>query len=118
MVVMDVNSTDAKCCLNLSALFNFCLFLGHGDEDEVWTMHGHTIRREAGEDGDYYDLYRKEPGSLRLCCDGEECLVTDVMPDAAIRLIDSANVGDADLDGIDTTFILSVEELAIATGCA
>lgn len=76
----------------------------------------HVIRREKSPDGsDYYDLYRNCDSGLRLCCDGEQCVVTERTGEY-INLVSVDNLDNEELCGIDTIFSLAPEEFEIATG--
>lgn len=98
-------------CLDLGALFDSL----ESDNGNAETAFGYTLRRDAAPDGQfYYDLLGGSTGGLRLCCDGEECAVLE-RGDGWVKLVDEANIGDSDLDGLNTTFKLSEEEFNIAT---
>lgn len=97
-------------CICLKALFDY---LYTGKEETVYLL-GLYIRREPSSDGDfYYDLY-KDGSDLRLCCDGEQCKVLERTADY-VKLIDVENIDNEDLEGIDTTFMLSLKAFGIAT---
>lgn len=96
---------DDIVCLSL---YELCKTLPN-DGKEYYTFYGHTIYK----DGDYYDLYKTSPGSYRLCCDGEQCKVLE-RTDRYVKLIDVENIDVDELEGIDTTFKLSIEEFEIA----
>ena len=110
-------------CLDLNALYNALLariVKGDMTEDDygyhVYTHFGHAIRREPAPDGsDYFDLYKNAGSCLKFCCDGEECKVLE-KTDEYVKLIDIENIDNEELDEIDTTFRLSLEEFRIATG--
>lgn len=98
-------------CLDLGALFDSL----ESDNGNAGTAFGYTLRRDAAPDGQfYYDLLGGSTGGLRLCCDGEECAVLE-RGDGWVKLIDHENIGDPDLEGLDTTFKLSEAEFNIAT---
>lgn len=97
-------------CLDLGALFDSL----ESDNGNAETAFGYTLRRDAAPDGQfYYDLLGGSTGGLRLCCDGEECAVLE-RGDGWVKLVDEANIGDTDLEGLDTTFKLSEAEFNIA----
>lgn len=101
-------------CVSLKALYKDT-FAGMAGEELAHTSLMHVIRREPSPDGnDYYDLYRNTDSSLRLCCDGEQCKVLERTKDY-VKLIDVENIDDESLDGIDTTFRLTLQEFDIAT---
>lgn len=98
-------------CLDLGALFDSL----ESENGNAETAFGYTLRRDAAPDGQfYYDLLEGRTGGLRLCCDGEQCAVLE-RGDGWVKLVDEANVGDSNLDGLDTTFKLSEAEFNIAT---
>ena len=103
-------------CLCLYALFES--LHGDGDGDSVTTEYGYEIRRESAPDGNfYYDLLSSS--GLRLCCDGEECIVID-RTENYISLIDVLNFEDEEVEeleeaGINPVFRMSEKEFATAT---
>lgn len=102
-------------CLDLQTLFE-CLYTGMCKDNEVYTRYSHYIRREPSPDGNnYYDLYKDGYSSLKLCCDGEQCKVLERTADY-VKLIDVENIDNEELEGIDTSFKLSVTAFEIATG--
>lgn len=111
-------------CLDLNSLYHHTLkqvmFNGETEDDfdYVMTGAGHCIRKEGNPDGSpYFDLCRDDYSYLKLCCDGEECKVLE-RTDEYVTLIDVENIDNDELEGIDTTFRLSVKEFSIATGGA
>lgn len=80
--------------------------------DFVWLDSGSFIIRK--NDDDYHDLYSSISGSLKLCCDGEQCKVLERTADY-VKLIDVENIDNEELEDIDTTFKLSTAEFNIAT---
>ena len=105
---------DEIVCLCLKTLFQ-TLFTGMSSDDEVYTRFSHCLRREPNTvDGDYYyDLYKTKTSGYRLCCDGEQCKVLE-QTESYVKLIDVENIDNEELDGIDTTFKLSIDEYNIA----
>ena len=105
-------------CIDLAVLFNY--LNNWGSEDYVYTDFNHFIRREKNVSNkgcdylDYYDLYKTDVSSLRLCCDGEQCKVLN-KTDKYVELIDVENIDNEELEGIDTTFKLSIDEYNVAT---
>lgn len=101
--------------VSLQALFqSLCKSLC--DDDATYTRYGHCIRREpcTVDSSCYYDLYRSSDSAYRLCCDGEQCKVLERTADY-VKLIDVENIDNEELEGIDTTFRLSIKEFGIAT---
>ena len=107
---------EEKVCLDLMALYDRLkeYYSKKADDTDEWeympTEYHHSIRK----DGDYYDL-TPTYGGLMLCCDGEECVVTE-RTDEYVNLVSVSNLESEDLCGIDTIFTLSSEEFSIATG--
>lgn len=102
---------DKIVCLDLQALFLH--YSSEIDEDGFsdYVYGSHFIIRRQEE---YYDLFRDSYSGLRLCCDGEECKILEET-ETEVKLISANNIDDEDLEGIDTTFVLSREEYKIAT---
>ena len=70
----------------------------------------HVIRREKSPDGsDYYDLFENCDSGLRLCCDGEQCVVTERTGEY-INPVSVDNLYNEELCGIETIFSLAPEE--------
>ena len=101
-------------CVSLKALWDF-LWNEERDEYERQTYFCFTLRREDNplDDDYYYDLYGSSYCGLRLCCDGEQCKIVN-KTDSYIELIDIENIDNEELEGIDTTFKLSIAEFNAA----
>lgn len=113
------NEKEETVCLDLMALYDHTEKKkgSHPDsysDNAVEVDLGFNVIRK---DGDYYDLFRNKNSSVMLCCDGEQCKVLK-RTDEYVTLIDVENIDNDELEEIDTTFTLSVEEFKIATGGA
>ena len=104
---------DEIVCVNLDELFKHrSKYQKNGKV--VQTVYDHVIRKETHGNDCYFDLYKEMNSGLRLCCDGEQCKILE-QTDVYVKLIDVENIDNEDLEGIDTTFMLSTEEFGIAT---
>lgn len=109
MEMPDVKPGDTV-CISLLALFNELNRRYRFDSDTYATTY-HSIRKED----DYYDLYKSDTGTgYRLCCDGEQCEILEITSHY-VKLIDVENIGNEELEGIDTSFRLTLAEYNIAT---
>ena len=97
-------------CLNLQKLYEHYINK-EGDMFSDYVCGSNFIIRKQE---DYFDLFKNSYSGLRLCCDGEECKVLEET-ETEVKLISANNIDDEDLEGIDTTFVLSKEEYKIAT---
>ena len=103
-------------CLDLMALYEHCkenknVRAVSNPEATLAECKYCIILNEAGTE--YYDLYRNENESVRLCCDGEQCKVLE-HTEEYVRLVDVEDLDNEELEGIDTSFRLSIKEFEIA----
>ena len=116
----DDFSEEEIVCLSLKSLYDFCRAKAKTTMCDAYSDYAeceHCIIRDnsAVDGGEYYALYSDRYGDLKLCCDGEQCKVLE-RTDEYVKLIDVENIDNDELDGIDTTFKLTLEEFDIATG--
>lgn len=103
----SISDYEETVCISLNQLYNSLEEKQDSFSSYVETKYG-LIRK----DDDYYDFFSGW-SNLRLCCDGEQCKVLERTTDY-VKLIDVENIDNEELEGIDTTFKLSVEEFNIA----
>lgn len=102
-----ISDYEETVCISLNQLYNSLEEKQDSFSSYVETKYG-LIRKND----DYYDFFSGW-SNLRLCCDGEQCKVLERTTDY-VKLIDVENIDNEELEGIDTTFKLSITEFNTA----